>query len=187
MSRGCGISLSGKPNKGRVNGLAGTNNTYAAFNAGIVEIKTRIIDAVILPYMSQNWKTMEENLFLLDIFRRDIDAYAIRHPSADICVYKDLIGIIESSFTQQMEINELEKRLYENQGDASALVVKLDTIRLKPELELYNLILGKPDYTKGGTYDDTIVQDIARMMKTPRASFSNIKKYIHYHYHCSSF
>lgn len=146
------------------------------------EFKTRMIDSVMIPFMSQDWRTIEENMFLFDLFRDEIDRAVLKNPQADICVYKDLITVVEIAFAQQQEIECLEKRLYDGRNDASTMVVKLGTIRLKPELELCDLILGKPDYKKGERHDATMVDEVLTMMKTPRATFANISKYIKYKY-----
>jgi hypothetical protein len=171
------VSLSGKQSS--KHGLRGTT-TFIHSNVapGIPEFKMRMIDAIIIPFMSQNWKTLEENLFMMEVFKEQIDEMLMRDPFAEITIYKDLISVIEIAFLQQNEIMHLEKRLYEGREDVSTLVIKLDAMRLKPELELYDLILGKPDYKRGMTHDATIVSEINALMKTRRATFSNISKYI---------
>ena len=171
------VSLSGKP--GFKHGLRGST-TFGHNRAvlGTPEFKMRMIDAIIIPFMSNNWKTLEENLFMMEVFKEQIDEMLMRDPFAEITIYKDLISVIEVAFLQQQEIAHLEKRLYEGREDVSTLVVKLDAMRLKPELELYDLILGKPDYKQANAYDATIVEEINALMKTRRATFSNISKYI---------
>jgi hypothetical protein len=173
------VSLSGKLNF--KNGLKGSS--FAQTNMlNPVEFKTRIIDSIMIPFMSQDWRTIEENMFLFDLFREEIDAIVLRNPQADIYVYKDLITAVEIGFEQQQEIASLEKRLYCGRDDATTMIVKLGSIRLKPELELYDLILGKPDYKKGEKHDETITQEVLSLMKKPRATFANISKYIIHKY-----
>jgi len=129
--------------------------------------------------MSNDWNTLEENLFMMEVFKEQIDEMLLRDPFAEVIIYKDLISVIEIAFMQQQEITHLEKRLYEGHGDASAtMVVKLDAMRLRPELELYDLILGKPDYKRAEIYDATIVKEITELMKMRRATFANISKCI---------
>lgn len=173
-------SLSGK--SAGANGLRGSSlNEYVSrgtATVGLIGIKTRVIDAIIIPFMSQNWKTLEENMFLIEVIKEEIDEILSRNPQEDITIYKDLMSVIELSFLQQQEITSLEKRLYEGRNDVITMVVKLDSIRMKPELELYDLILGKPDYKRSAIYDATIVEEILRLMKIPRATFSNISSFI---------
>lgn len=184
MSRRCSnaVSLSGKSGLRDV-GLRGSSSSTQ--NTGLDasdDFKTRMIDSVMIPFMSQDWRTIEENMFLFDLFRNEIDLIVLRNPRADIYVYKDLIAAVEMAFEQQQEIACLEKRLYEGREDAMTMVVKLGSIRLRPELELYDLILGKPDYKKGEKHDATVAEDIIKLMKTPRATFANISKYIKHKY-----
>ena len=181
-------SLSGKPwfKSGGLRGssLMGTNSLTNIVNT--VEFKTRIIDSIMIPFMCQDWRKIEENMFLFGLFRDEIDRAVMKNPQADIYVYKDLITAVELAFEQQQEIACLEKQLYQGRDSASTMVVKLGTIRLKPELELCDLILGKPDYKKGEQHDTRIVEEVLSMMKTPRATFANISKYIKYKYGSNS-
>ena len=182
-----GVSMTGKTRgangislRGRVDTLSGS--VAEIIDIATTEIKTRVIDAIIIPYMSQNWKCLEENMFLLEIFKNEIDHIIARGPNTDMMIYKDLICVIEVSFMQQMEITYLEKRLYAGEDAAATLVVKLDAIRMKPELELYDLILGKPDQKNGCAYEDAILTEIAQLMKNKRANFANIRRCVLYKY-----
>lgn len=182
---GGGVSLSGKTGFSGVSlrGRPGPSFGSAEITGiAIAEVKTRVIDSIIIPYMSQNWRCLEENMFLIELFRDEIDEIVARAPSSDMMIYKDLISVIEVSFMQQLEITYLEKRLYSGEEAAATLVVKLDAIRMKPEMELYDLILGKPDLKKGCTYETDILNEIARLMKDRRANYANIRKYILHKY-----
>ena len=167
-------SLSGKPSY--KNGLRG--GCVMATQLDAPEFKMKMIDAVMIPFMSQDWRVLEENLFLMDIFRDEIDRIAMRNPCADICVYKDLIMAVEVAFEQQQEIKCLETRLYEGRDDATTMVIKMGAIRLKPELEMCDLIMGKPNYKNGAQHDKAMLDEVIVLMKRPRATFANISKYI---------
>lgn len=170
-------SLSGKPSfKNGLRGFSSSASSMCTLN--MIEFKTKMIDTIMIPFMSQDWRVLEENMFLMDLFREEID----RNPNADICVYKDLIMAIETVFAQQQEISILEKRLYGGREDMTTMVVKLGGIRLKPELELCNLIWGTPDHKKGERHDANMVNDVSSLMKNPRATFANISKYIKHKY-----
>lgn len=183
---GSGVSLSGKGSG--VGGISLRGRPSLSFGSAeittiaITEVKSRVIDSIIIPYMSQNWRCLEENMFLIELFRDEIDEIIARAPNSDMMIYKDLISVIEVSFMQQMEITYLEKRLYAGEDAAATLVVKLDSIRMKPEMELYDLILGKPDLKKGCNYENAILTEIARLMKDRRANYANIRQYILHKY-----
>lgn len=184
---GGGVSLSGKGGGGGM-GISLRGRPSLSFGPAeittiaITEVKSRVIDSIIIPYMSQNWRCLEENMFLIELFRDEIDEIIARAPNSDMMIYKDLISVIEVSFMQQMEITYLEKRLYAGEDAAATLVVKLDSIRMKPEMELYDLILGKPDLKKGCNYENAILTEIARLMKDRRANYANIRQYILHKY-----
>lgn len=184
---GGGVSLSGKGGGGGM-GISLRGRPSLPFGPAeittiaITEVKSRVIDSIIIPYMSQNWRCLEENMFLIELFRDEIDEIIARAPNSDMMIYKDLISVIEVSFMQQMEITYLEKRLYAGEDAAATLVVKLDSIRMKPEMELYDLILGKPDLKKGCNYENAILTEITRLMKDRRANYANIRQYILHKY-----
>jgi|LakMenEpi03Aug12_release.lakeMendotaPanAssembly.Ray.scaffolds.fasta_scaffold756216_1 hypothetical protein len=182
---GGGVSLSGKQVAHGVSLRGRSDLSYGSAeitSIAIAEIKTRVIDTIIIPYMSQNWRCLEENMFLLELFRSEIDEVIARAPHSDMMIYKDLISVIEVSFMQQMEITYLEKKLYACEDAAATLVVKFDAIRMKPEMELYDLILGKPDLKKGCAYEDAVLTEIAQLMKNRRANYANIRQYILHKY-----
>ena len=51
--------------------------------------------------------------------------------------------------------------------------VRVPRIRLKPEMELYNLIIGKPD---GTMYDKEILKYIGELLKTEYITFREIEE-----------
>lgn len=175
------VSLSGKSVLRNV-GLRGSSSSMQNVGTDISGFKMRVIDSVMIPFMSQDWRTIEENMFLFDFFRDEIDVMILRNPQVDVYVYKDLIAAVEMAFEQQQEIACLEKRLYEGRDDATTMIVKLGSIRLKPELELCDLILGKPNYKNGEKHDAAMVEEVITLMKKPRATFANISKYIKHKY-----
>ena len=51
-------------------------------------------------------------------------------------------------------------------------------LRLKPEFELYNLIIGRPDFKSGKTYDQTMLNNIIILLKVENITFEQIKNKI---------
>jgi hypothetical protein len=51
-------------------------------------------------------------------------------------------------------------------------------IRLKPEIELYNLILGTPKLKFGEKYNVDVLKDLEVLLKVDNITFEKIKNYI---------
>ena len=61
------------------------------------------------------------------------------------------------------KIDNLEKKfIYTDKNNASTVIFKTNLIRLKPEYEIYNLILGKPNSVK--EYNREILNDILKLL-----------------------
>jgi hypothetical protein len=60
----------------------------------------------------------------------------------------------------------------------STLVFRTTMIRLKPELELYNLVFGRPNFKVGENYKTEIVNDIIILLKMDNVTFEQIKNFI---------
>ena len=58
------------------------------------------------------------------------------------------------------------------------MIYKTTKIRLIPEYEIYNNILGRPKREKNEKYNEDILYDIKRWLSMENTSFKKIKKYI---------
>ena len=105
---------------------------------------------------------------------KQIDYYlSIYKDNEYLLLYKELLSAFEIIVTQHNEISNFEKKLY---NDGNTFIFKTTIIRLKPEYEIYNLILGKPELIKD--YDKTILNKITRLLEIDNVTFDNIKNYI---------
>jgi hypothetical protein len=75
-------------------------------------------------------------------------------------------------------LQDLEKKLYGGTKDVSTLIYKTTMIRLKPEYEIYDVILGKPNRKFNEIYNDFIIKDIERMLTIENINFNQIKEII---------
>ena len=66
-------------------------------------------------------------------------------------MYSDIVNAYDAIIYLHMEVTNLEKILYcEYDNNTATMFIKTAMLKLKPELELYNLIIGRP--IKGETY-----------------------------------
>ena len=58
------------------------------------------------------------------------------------------------------------------------MIYKTTTIRLVPEYEIYNSIIGRPKRELNQKYNEDIILDIKRLMTNEVVSFNKIKEFI---------
>lgn len=177
MPRNNNLSLSGTKTQ-NLHILINSDNSRIKLPNEIVKIKSTIMSLIIIPFMSKNWKVLEENLVFFDSIKAKLSSIISRNKYSDMQIYQDIILAFETVVFLHIEIANLEEKLYGCESNLSTLVFRTTMIRLKPELELYNLIFGKPDLKSGEKYDTNIINDIAILLKMDNATFDQIKKTI---------
>ena len=63
-------------------------------------------------------------------------------------------------------------------NEVISIVFKTSMIRLLPEYEIYDSIVGKPKKERNETYDESIITDIKRLLSQDKISYSKIKEHI---------
>jgi len=139
-----------------------------------------IKDLIIVPFLSKQWKKLEENICFLDIITRKIDlCLSIYVDNEYLLLYKNLLVAFEISVNQHMEIKNLEKHFKkEGATNAGTMVFKTTMVRFKAEYELYNLIVGKPLFKNGQKYNESILLDILKLLELQTINFDFMKKNI---------
>ncbi len=181
MTRNVGFSITGK-NTNTTMSLKGFkfNESLDNIPMEVKNIKIMIMNLIIVPFMSKQWKKLEENICFLDILTRKIDSYLSMYVDNEyLLLYKNLLVAFETSVNQHIEINNLEKHFKsEGSSNAGTVVFKTTMIRFKAEYELYNLIVGKPQFKIGEKYKDPIILDILKLLDLNTINFDYMKKCI---------
>jgi hypothetical protein len=89
------------------------------------------------------------------------------------------MNAFQTSVFMQIEIASLENKLYGSDcSTVTTLLFKTVMIRLKPELEFYNLVLGKPNLSAGEKYNTAVINDILLMLDVQNVTFEQMKNFI---------
>lgn len=175
------VSLSGKNDVNQHN-LSGKGNKYIShIPYEIHKLKIRILDMFILPLLSKQWTKIQDNRFLLDSFKEKIDYYYKSYKVEELLLYKDLLSVFEILSDQQIQLEEVEKKLHSNEtskNQVMSLIYRTTMIKIKPEYELYNAILGRPSREKNEMYKEPIIKDIQKCMIMENISFQKMKEII---------
>lgn len=180
MPRNNSLSLSGTKNV----------NLHVLINSGnkqgcgmklpveVIKIKSTIMKLIIIPFMSKNWKVLEQNLVFFDNIKTKLTSIIARNKCNELEIYQDILVAFETAVFLHMEISNLEEKLYGCNTNLSTLVFRTTMIRLKPELELYNILFGKPNLKSGEKYNLDVLNDIIILLKMDNITFEKIKNYI---------
>ena len=182
MPRNIGLSLRGNSGNNNLLNIKGfTQNSSDNSSIQIKEIRTTIMTLIIIPFMSKQWNILEENICFLDILTNKINTYlSIYSNNEYLLLYRDLLFAFETAVFQHLELRNLEKSLYndEDNKNLSTMIFKTSMVRLRPEYELYHLILEKPRLNLGEKYNEEILKDIVKLLDMNNVNYNYIKNYI---------
>jgi len=181
------LSLTGKNlyNRLSLSGKQFSNDTTIVLE--IKKIKIHILNNLIIPLVSKQWKVLNENILCLNKIKKKLDYYYDMYKLDELLIYKEIMLFFDYIICQNQQLVNLERKLYlnTNQGDEnintnfSTMIYTTNTIiKLKPEYELYNLILGKPDKKLNQKYNGSIISSIQNMLTDDNITFNIIKETI---------
>jgi len=157
--------------------LGKTDNSHKGIPLEIKNLKIKIMNNIVLPLISKQWKQLHENMFFLENIKAKIDNYYKLYKTEDLLVYKDIVTAFELIFNEHRQLEDLEKQVYSGKmGDFTSIIYKTTTIKLKPEYELYDTIFGKPRRDKNQTYNDSAIIFIRRALTQENITFKKIKE-----------
>ena len=168
-----GISLTGK--NSTKNNILGKNDFKQIIPQDLKNIKIKLINNIILPLISKKWKTIEENIFILETIKIKLNKYYKLFKSEDILLYLQIINAFDLVISEHNQLHELEKKTYRSSSDLSTMIFKTSIIKLKPEYELYDLILSKPIRNNNERYNEDIIKEIQLLMTYENITFQKIK------------
>ena len=165
------LSLSGKKNV-NLHSLSGLNINNNKLLTELKMLKINILNNLIIPLISNKWDILHENICLLDNIKEKIQCYDNRE---DLIIYKEIIKAIEVIYLEHKQLEKLEQQVYGSEN-VSTMYYKTSLIKLKPEYEIYNVIIGKPN--KKEKYNDLIISDIKLLLKNNNIVFNTIREFI---------
>lgn len=167
-------SLTGKRNNNTSINLSGKQNTTLLQSSKeIIALKTYIMNIIIIPLLSKQWVVLNENKFLVDIIKERLNKLYLKNKSEEISLYINLLDCFDVIIYEHLDLVSLEEKVYGNKNNMLTAVYKTALVKLKPEYEIYNLILGKPT-----TYNKEIIQNIQQLVIQPNITLNKIKEII---------
>lgn len=133
------------------------------------KIKTQIVDYLILPILNEDWVTLNNNSFQINLLKNKIN----KSSSRDKIMYTNILDMIQIILDEHNQLSDLEKKTYTSDKEISSIVYKTKMIRLKAEYEIYNFIFGMPSETE--VYDNLKLDTIRKLLLTENITFEKIK------------
>lgn len=175
------INLTGLNNRNEMN-LTGKIDLVTTSSQKINNLKKYIFTNYILPLYSEQWEIINKNKFLIDETIKQLNDYYKTYKLEELTTFLGLLKILKILIEKNDMLNNLKdktKRTYDKNSIIS-MVYKTTKIKILPEYELYNSIIGKP--TKLKPYDDKIINDIKLLMVKPNITYDIISEYLHKKY-----
>jgi hypothetical protein len=175
------INLTGKNDRNEIN-LTGKNDTKSSPNYKINNLRKYILTNYIIPLYSEQWQIINNNKLLIDETINKINIYYKLYKLDDLAIFLELLKILKILIDKNDMLNDLKdktQRSYDKNSIIS-MVYKTTKIRILPEYELYNSIIGKPN--KQTPYNEDIIHDIKILMSRYNITYDAINEYIHKKY-----
>jgi hypothetical protein len=171
-------SLTGK-NNNYTNNLLGydnTKNNNKSVSSELKKLKTQLLNNYLIPIFSKQWDVLSQNLFFIEKIKKKIEFYYKIYKMEDFVLYLDLIDLLEMIVEKHKLLEDMEAKITgTSKKDIISLVFKTTAIKLLPEYELYDHILGKPEKDKKEKYDENIINLIQCLLETKDINYNKIK------------
>jgi len=170
------LHLSGKNkiNETSLKGKSSFASTSSTFSLDFQKLKGEINSFFIVPLATKQWRILHENMFFLSKFKKKLAKFK----SEDTTSYFDMFVMLELLAEEHKQIEDLERRLnsiLSTRDQFFTMVYKTKRIKLLPEYEIYDSILGKPLREKGQQYKDEIINLIKSLLERERITFDVIR------------
>jgi hypothetical protein len=172
------INLSGLSNNNSLNLTGKSHSIYKSSNYAIEKFKKRILANYIIPLYSKQWDILTENIFFIDKLLNQAKLLNKSFKNDELNVYVTLLKMIKICIEEHniLVVEETKNKFNTDPNDFTSMFVKMPKIRLLPEYEIYNSILGKPDRLKNEFYDEEIISIIKSQMNCPDITYKKIKE-----------
>lgn len=174
MSYSSNISLSGRQQSSNLLKLSG-KITQTIIPTYISNIQINIMNNIILPMVNSQWKTLQQNLFLIDTLAPKLALYYTIYKLPELLVYQRILTICSNLMNEHLQLADLEKQQYGSTlNNITNIVYKTVMVNLKPEYSLYNMIMGPPNFASGASYNPAIITEIQAMLLVQNVDYNLI-------------
>jgi hypothetical protein len=177
-----------QPNGNSIN-IAGKNFNYNYYNYGnrhivinskVKKVKDKIIQNYLIPLFSKQWNVLKENIFFIDELQIKVNYFYELYSLDELLVYLELLKVLKilvENYTLLENSNGTVHGKRDN-NEIMSMMFKTSMIRLLPEYEIYDSIIGKPKKDLNEVYDENIITHIKNMLSEEDITYNKIKENI---------
>ena len=156
---GRGLDGRTRPRARRLDGLVQTWSGRTSSSHTLSKLEQRIFDDFVVPLIQEDMDTLTKNEALLLYYREQLEKTSVDKYFIDILDFVGKgIGIME-------EIKGLRSRAYGGDG-LGQLYVRTARVRLLPEYEIYNAVVGAPDVRNDEEYSTERLERIRVLLRS---------------------
>lgn len=183
-------NLSGKiQSSGNFANLAGKNYNWGASGGGsgnaiitlkVKKIKDKILQNYLIPLFTKQWNVLKENIFFIDEMLNKINYYYDIYKLNELLVYIELLKVLKILIENHKLLENYDGSVSgkRDPNEVMSMVFKTSMIRLLPEFEIYDSILGKPSRELNEKYDEKIINHISLLLGQDDITYHKIKEFI---------
>ena len=176
-------SLTGN-NHFNLTNLKGTNmSQIQSVPTKIKRLKERVIKDYLIPIFTKQWNIINENTCFIETIQKNINYYYDTYKLDELTIYVELLKIIRLLIDNQEILDNYENRFTNhdtniNANEVVSILFKTTKIRLRPEYEIYDSIIGKPKKGLNQTYNNDIIFVIQKQLEKENMTYQKIKEII---------
>lgn len=139
-------------------------------------LKIQLLNNYLIPIFSKQWDILYENLFFINKMRKKIQIYHTFYKTDDFVLYLDLIDLLEVVIDKHKLLEDMEKKITgTSKEEVISMIFKTTAIKLLPEYELYDNLIGKPKREYKEKYNEEIIYDIKELLRNPDINYTKMK------------
>ena len=172
------ISLSGKQNREK-------KKNHSIIPNKLKELKVKILNDYLIPLYSKQWTILKENMFFIFDIQKKIAEFIQLYKTDEFTIYIDLLKVLTMFMdnynllqSQQENIPGKQNGEKTSSNEAMRVIFQTAMIKLLPEYEIYNSILGKPKRELNQIYDGKKIAVIKKLLTHKDVTYCKIKEYI---------
>jgi len=156
------------------------SNRNTIVDTKVKKVKDKIIQNYLIPLFSKQWNILKENIFFIDEIQNKVNYFYEIYSLNELLVYIELLKVLKilvENYTLLENSNGYSHGKHEK-NEVMSMIFKTSIIRLLPEYEIYDSILGKPKRELNETYDDKLIKHIKNMLSEDDITYNKIKEHI---------
>lgn len=161
-------------------GNGGSSNGNSIITLKVKKIKDRVLQNYLIPLFTKQWNVLKENIFFIDEMLNKINYYYDIYKLNELLVYIELLKVLKILIENHKLLENYDGSVSgkRDPNEVMSMVFKTSMIRLLPEFEIYDSILGKPSRELNEKYDEKIINHIRLLLGQDDITYHKIKEYI---------